>query len=152
VKTETEKYKAKLLSKDRKILVAAINQLAKSGNKKEVEFLIGMVFKNRPPNGVTIALRVIGNSRNKNGIQALIESYGDASHDERQLIMECLLKLEVFSHFFSGIQTAKNIQDRLWPLLFPLKSSQLKEVLALSPEKFAERLEFAWRTTKHWRK
>ncbi|HTF05627.1 MAG TPA: hypothetical protein VK826_16485 [Bacteroidia bacterium] len=152
MKVDLKTYGEKLLSKDGKVRVAAIDQLAKSEDKKEVEFLIGTVFKKRPPNGVSLVIRAIGNSRNAHGIQPLIDGYGNASHDERELVMDCLLKLDVFIKFFPGVQTSKNIREKLWPMLGGLNSSQLKNVLALSPEKFQEQLDFAWKTTSHWRK
>lgn len=152
MKTEREIFKEKLLSKDSKERTEAINQLAKSGDMKQLEFLMNFLFENSIGNGPSIAIKAIGNSKNELGKNVLVEVYGRANSNEKKLIIESLLKLGVFKNFFSGNQLHKNIQEQLWPLLSSLKSAQLKNILSLGQQEFKEKLDFAWRTTKHWRK
>jgi hypothetical protein len=152
MKPDLKTYGEKLLSRDSKVRMAAIHELAQSKHKKEVEFLIATVFKKRIANGVVLALKAIGNSGNKHAIQPLIDGYGYGNHEERELMMDCLLKLGVFDNFFPGDQDSKKIRERLWPVLFALNSDKLKKLLALSPKEFEAKAEFAWRMTKHWRK
>jgi hypothetical protein len=152
VKTETELYKSKLLSQDSKIRMEAINQLAKSGDTKQLKFLMNFLFENSIANGPSIAIKAIGNSKNESGKNVLVDVYGRANDNEQKLIIESLFKLGVFKNLFSGNQFHKNIQEQLWPLLSGLKSSQLKNILSLGQQEFKKKLDFAWSMTKHWRK
>ncbi len=113
---------------------------------------MNFLFENSIGNGPSIAIKAIGNSKNELGKNVLVEVYGRANSNEKKLIIESLLKLGVFKNFFSGNQLHKNIQEQLWPLLSSLKSAQLKNILSLGQQEFKEKLDFAWRTTKHWRK
>jgi hypothetical protein len=152
MKTEMEIYKENLLSKDSKVRMEAINQLAKSGDVKQLEFLLNFLFENSVGNGPSIAIKAIGNTQNETGKTVLVEVYGRANDNEKKLIIESLFKLGVFKNFFSGNQLHKNIQEQLWPLLSGLNSDKLKIILSLGQQGFKEKLDFAWRTTKHWRK
>lgn len=152
MKTETEEYKAKLFSKESKVRLEAINHLAKSDDIKQLEFLMNVLFKKRIGNGSSIAIKAIGKFQNKFGKSILLETYGLANYNEKKLIIEALLKLGVFKNFFSGNHLSKNIQEQLWALLFGLNSDQLKSILSLEPKEFKEKLDFAWKSTKHWRK
>jgi hypothetical protein len=152
VKAETEVYKSKLLSEDSKIRMEAINQLAKSGDTKQLKFLMNFLFENSIANGPSIAIKAIGNSQNEFGKNVLVDVYGRANDNEQKLIIESLLKLGVFKKFFAGYQLHKNIQEQLWPLLSGLKSDKLKNILSLGQQEFKEKLDSAWKTTKHWRK
>jgi hypothetical protein len=129
----------------------AINQLAKSGDMKQLEFLMNLLIEKKIGNGLSIAIKAIGNSKNEFGKDILVNIYGIANNNEKKLIIESLLKLGIFKNFFSGNQLHKNIQEQLWPLLSSLKSDQLKNILLLGQQQFKEELDFAWRTTKHWR-
>ena len=143
MKAETEIYKSKLLSKDSKIRMEAINQLAKSGDMKQLEFLMNLLIEKKIGNGLSIAIKAIGNSKNEFGKDILVDIYGIANGNERKLIIESLLKLGVFKNFFSGNQFHKNIQEQLWPLLSGLKSDKLKNILSLGQQEFKEKLDFA---------
>jgi hypothetical protein len=151
MKTETQTYKAKLLSKDSKIRQAAINQLAKSGDIKQLEFLMHVLFEKRVGNDLSYAINSIGNFQNECGKKSLIEIYGSVNDNEKKLIIKSLLKLGVFKNFFSGNHLNKSIQEQLWALLFGLNSDQLKNIISLGQQEFKDKLDFAWRTTKHWR-
>lgn len=133
--------------------MAAINQLAKSGDMKQLEFLMRLLFENRIGNGPSIAIKAIGNANNEFGKSILVEMYGLANDNERKLIIESLIKLGVFKDFFpGGNHLHKNIQEQLWALLFASNSKQLKNILALGQQEFKEKLDFAWKSTSHWRK
>ena len=130
----------------------AINQLAKSGDMKQLEFLMNLLIEKKIGNGLSIAIKAIGNSKNEFGKDILVDIYGIANGNERKLIIESLLKLGAFKNFFSGNQLHNNIQEQLWSLLSSLNSNKLKNILSLGQQEFKEKLDFAWRTTKHWRK
>ncbi len=152
MKTDTETYKSKLLSKDSKVRIAAINKLAKSGNINQLMFLMKLLFEKRIANGPSIAIKAIGNSKNECGEKILVEIYGLANDNEKKLIIESLFNLGTFKHFFAESHLYKNIQEQLWALLFGLSSDQLNNILSLGQNEFQEKLDFAWKTTKHWRK
>ena len=152
MKTEMEIYKENLLSKDSKVRMEAINQLAKSGDMKQLAFLLNFLFENSIGNGPSIAIKAIGNAQNESGKNILVEVYGRANDNEKKLIIESLFKLGAFKNYFSGNHFHKNIQEQLWPLLFALSSDKLRNILSLGQQEFKEKLDFAWKTTKHWRK
>lgn len=152
MKTESETYKAKLLSKDSKIRNAAIHQLAQSGDAGQLDLLLRVLVDKRIGNGLSTAIKAIGDFQNTAGKNALIEIYGAVNDNDKKLVIAGLLKLGTFEKFFPGGAATKHMQDQLWALLFGLNSAQLKSILALSPGEFMIKLDSAWKSTKHWRK
>jgi hypothetical protein len=152
MKTETENLRAKLLSKDPKIQQETIVQMAKSDDIKQLEFMMNVLLEKRIGNGLSNAIKTIGNSENEIGQKILIAIYGSAKDNDKKLIIAALLKLGAFKNFFPGNQQSKNIAEQLWPLLFGLNSTQLENILSLGEAEFKNKLDFARKTTKHWRK
>jgi hypothetical protein len=113
---------------------------------------MNFLFENSIGNGPSIAIKAIGNYKNELGKNILVEVYGRANDNEKKLIIESLLKLGVFKKYFSGNHLHKNIQEQLWALLSSLNSDKLKNILSLGQQEFKDKLDFAWKTTKHWRK
>ena len=100
VKTESETYKAKLLSKDSKIRNAAIHQLAQSGDAGQLDLLLRVLVDKRIGNGLSTAIKAIGDFQNTAGKNALIEIYGAVNDNDKKLVIAGLLKLGTFEKFF----------------------------------------------------
>jgi len=152
LKIDIQTYKEKILSGEPKIRAAALNELCRYGTAPQLESLMALLLKNRVGNTVSLAIKAIGTSGNAEGVNALIEAYGTAKINEQKLIIESLLKLGVFRNFFEGNALHPNIMQQLWPLLQGCRIDQLKKIMSLTPEEFRKQIDFAWHSTKHWRK
>jgi hypothetical protein len=151
MKTEIENYAEKILSQNSEISTKAIKQIAQMGDYKQLSSLFSLLLKKHVGNGVTIAVKAIGNAQNQGGKDFLIACYEQANENEKKLIIESLLKLGVFKKHFFGKHYPVNIQEKLWALFSGLNSSKLKAMLSLETKEFHEKLDFAWKITKHWR-
>ncbi len=151
MKIDFDNLKGQIHSKDASIRNAAIKEIAKFGDAKVFRNLFEFLTTNRISNGISLAVKAIGISKNTHAIEPLVDHFETANHSIRDMIIASLLKLGVFDKFFGGNKFPINIQERLFALLSTSSSSRLRSYLALEPEEFHKKLDFAWSITKHWR-
>lgn len=151
MKIDFDNLKGQIRSTDASIRNKAIKEIARFGDAKNLRDLFQFLIKNRISNGISLTVKAIGISKNTHAIEPLIDVFETANHPIREMIIASLLKLGAFDKFFGGNRFPINIQERLFALLFASSSSRLRSYLALEPEEFHKKLDFAWSITKHWR-
>lgn len=151
MKNKIDQTKETVNSPNKNFRFQSVKEIAQTGDTGQLKILFKKLFQKRIGNEIAILIKAIGDFQNANGIEPLIDIYGEANKNEKKLINEALLKLGAFRKFFDGNKYPLNILENLEAMLFGASSPQLKRKLSLSKEEFLENLDFAWRTTKHWR-
>jgi len=152
LKTRWDTYREKIMSRQAATRIEAIRELAARGNAAEAKVLLKFLATSKQANGLVCAVHTIGQARNRQAREALIDVYGKANHTQRKKILEALLNIGAFEKVIPGDASTPQLLENLWRLAFGNSSDQLRRIMNLRPEEFEKALDFARKTTAHWNK